>query len=159
MPRQPMWSADDHPVVNLTWQEAADYCAWVRGRLPTEAEWEFAARAAANTRYPWGDAFDPSRANGARTNGRDRWPYTAPVASFPANPFGLHDMIGNVWEWTSDWHQRGAPAPSGPESPYFRRAVRGGSWINNPESLRLDRRLGLSPAGRHNFYIGFRCAR
>jgi formylglycine-generating enzyme required for sulfatase activity len=158
-PRQPMWSAGDHPVVNLTWEDAAGYCEWIGGRLSTEAEWEFAARAAANTRYPWGDDFDPNRANGARTAGRDRWPYTAPVASFPPNPFGLYDMIGNVWEWTSDWVQRGAPPPAGPQSATFRKAVRGGSWINNPDSLRVDRRLGLSPAGRHNFYIGFRCAR
>lgn len=161
LPRQPLWSGDDHPVVNLTWAEAGAYCAWAGGRLPTEAEWELAARAGSSARYPWGRAFDPDRANGTRQAGRDRFPQTAPVASFPPNAFGLYDMVGNVWEWTSDWHRRGARdgAPPGPDSADFLKTVRGGSWINRPENLRLDRRLGLSPAGRHNLYVGIRCVR
>jgi hypothetical protein len=146
LPRQPSYSADDHPVVNITWDEAAAFCAHAGGRLPTEAEWEFAARAGSSTNYPWGQTFDPDQANGLGEQGRDRWRGTAPVASFPPNRFGLHDMVGNVWEWTSDAH------PSG-------RALRGGAWINRPPSLRVNRRVGLSAIGRQNLYVGIRCVR
>ena len=161
LPRQPQWSAPDHPVVNLTWQDAGAFCAWAGGRLPTEAEWTFAARAGATTVFPWGDAFNPDMANGTRTLGKDRFPQTAPAGSFPPNAFGLYDMIGNVWEWTADPYRGAAQdAAETPEAGALDlRTVRGGAWINRKENLRVSRRVGLSAAGRHNLYVGIRCAR
>ena len=164
-PRQPWWSSDAHPVVNVTWNEAAAFCSAQGGRLPTEAEWEFAARAGnSQTIYPWGDAFDPSFANGMGMPAPDASAFAAPVGSHRPNGFGLHDMIGNVWEWTDDWYREGggwtvatrnAP-PAGSASDL--KTVRGGSWDSARGNLRASRRLGLSPSQRFNLYVGFRCA-
>ncbi|MGH8637526.1 MAG: SUMF1/EgtB/PvdO family nonheme iron enzyme, partial [Burkholderiales bacterium] len=106
MPRQPDWYAQpDHPVVNITWDEARAYCAWAGGRLPTEEEWEHAARGGLDGRlFPWGDEFR-GQGNADDTMGPDRWTTTAPAGSFDPNGFGLRDMAGNVWEWTADWHR------------------------------------------------------
>ncbi|HXW03729.1 MAG TPA: SUMF1/EgtB/PvdO family nonheme iron enzyme, partial [Vicinamibacterales bacterium] len=165
LPTQPHWSDHDHPVVNLSWNEAAAYCGSIGGRLPTEAEWELAARGGENERYPAGEAFDPEGVNGMSVTGKDRWGFTAPVGSFPANGFGLHDMTGNVWEWTADWYREGPgwtqptlmdPAP---DSASYLKTVRGGSWDSSPRNLRITRREGLSAGGRHNLYVGIRCAR
>ena len=154
MPRQPNWFADaGHPVMNVTWDEAAGFCAWARGRLPSEAEWLQAARGGSEGReYPWGDVF-AGEANLQGQRGADRWAFTAPSGSFAPNAYGLFDMIGNVWEWTSDaFKQKEWPG-------YDMRVVRGGSWDNLPERARLNARFGLSRNGRHNIYVGFRCAR
>lgn len=159
LPRQPHWSGDDHPVVNLTWGEASAFCKWTGGRLPTEAEWEAAASAGVANQYWWGDAWDPSRANALGLGGRDTWPYTAPVASFAPNALGLYDTIGNVWEWTSDVFRRDRSSAAERALPALLRTIRGGSWANRPENVRLPRRQGLSEAGRHNLYVGVRCAR
>jgi formylglycine-generating enzyme required for sulfatase activity len=166
VPRQPRWSTDLHPVVNVTWNEALTFCKAAGGRLPTETEWEFAARAGQFADiFPWGDAFSPDRANGAGLGGADRWEFAAPAGSYPPNPHGLFDMTGNVWEWTSSWYREGkgwtdppsaAPAP---RSSADLRAVRGGSWDSSPQNLRISRRVGLSPSDRHNLSVGFRCAR
>lgn len=157
LPRQPYWSGNDHPVVNLTWSEASAFCAWAGGRLPSEAEWEAAARAGATGLYWWGDDWDGSRANALGLGGADTWPYTAPVASFPPNALGLYDTVGNVWEWTADLYR---PDPgSAAALPGTLRTIRGGSWANRPENVRIPQRQGLSVSGRHNLYVGIRCAR
>jgi formylglycine-generating enzyme required for sulfatase activity len=165
LPRQPQWSSEDHPVVNVTWDEAREFCEAHDGRLPTEGEWEFAARGGRfDSIFPWGNSYSAEAASGGGVRGRDEWQFAAPVASFPANPHGLFDMVGNVWEWTSDWFRTGdgwtqpAAAPAAGSAAYLK-TVRGGSWDSSAHSLRVSRRLGLSPADRHNLYVGFRCAR
>jgi hypothetical protein len=159
LPRQPHWSGENHPVVNLTWGEASGFCAWAGGRLPTESEWEAAARAGGTGQYWWGDAWDASRANALGLADQDTWPYTAPVASFPPNALGLYDTVGNVWEWTADVFRRDPSSAAERARPALLRTIRGGSWANRPENVRLPRRQGLSEAGRHNLYVGIRCAR
>jgi formylglycine-generating enzyme required for sulfatase activity len=166
MPRQPWWSTDLHPVVNVTWNEALAFCQERGGRLPTEAEWEFAARGGNFADiFPWGDGFSSDRANGMGVGAADRWQFAAPVGSYPPNVHGLFDMTGNVWEWTSGWYREGKgwiDPPSetpAPRSINHLRTVRGGSWDSSPQNLRISRRIGLSPTDRHNLYVGFRCAR
>jgi formylglycine-generating enzyme required for sulfatase activity len=159
MPRQPEWYADaTHPLVNVTWDEAQAYCGWLGGRLPTEEEWEYAARGKLEGRlFPWGDEFS-GQANALLTVPTETWAETAPVGSFPPNGFGLHDMAGNVWEWTASLHRPSHDAAS-PQDGYERRTIKGGSWNNAPRQLRASDREGLSRRGRHNLYVGFRCVR
>jgi formylglycine-generating enzyme required for sulfatase activity len=166
MPRQPRWSGDAFPVVNTTWDEAQAFCAAAGGRLPNEAEWEFAARAGRpDTVFPWGNAYQPGFVNGLGLATGDAWAEASPVGSFPASRYGLFDMIGSVWEWTADWYREGpgwtAPSRDTPSrsSTAFLKTVRGGSWDNHRISLRISARIGLSPASRQNYYVGFRCAR
>jgi len=119
-----------HPVTCLSAADAAAYCRWAGGRLPTQAEWEAAARAGATTRYPWGDNFDPRRANTwtlpthatARPQA-DGWEFTAPVRSFPPNAWGFYDVIGNVFEFCADLPPR---LPQKATQPLT--SARGGSW-------------------------------
>ena len=171
MPRQPEWYADGmHPVVNVTWDEAAAYCAWAGGRLPTEAEWEHAARGGLDGKlFPWGDEFT-GQANGRHNLKTEQFDFTAPTATFPPNAFGLYDMAGNVWEWTSSaftlTHAStptgGAGAPNAAPAlgrPYDLRTIKGGGWDNLIPRLRVSERAPLSREGRHNLYIGFRCVR
>jgi formylglycine-generating enzyme required for sulfatase activity len=164
LPRQPAWHTDEHPVVNVTWEDVRDFCAWAGGRLPTEAEWEYAARAGSETVYPWGDAFDTNRANGLGQAGADRWRETAPVRSFPPNANGLFDVVGNVWEWVNDWYWDATYAelpgedPAGPAEG-TERVLRGGSWDNEPPDLRVAFRIKLPQTARVNLYAGGRCAR
>jgi formylglycine-generating enzyme required for sulfatase activity len=150
MPRQPEWYADaTHPLVNVTWDEAQAYCGWMGGRLPTEEEWEYAAR---------GNLEFSGQANALLTVPTETWAETAPVGSFPPNGFGLHDMAGNVWEWTASLHRPSHDAAP-PQDGYERRTIKGGSWNNAPRQLRVSDREGLSRRGRHNLYVGFRCVR
>ena len=153
---------EDRPIVNVTWEEAQAFCYLSGGRLPTEAEWEYAARGGKDGLvYPWGDTLTHEYANYGGAVGSDQWRYTAPVASFPATGFGLHDVIGNVWEWCADWvdgnYYLKSPEtdPTGPASGE-ERVARGGSWGFGPRYLRLSARVMARPDSRGD-NIGFRC--
>ena len=157
-------SGPDHPVVDVAWHEAKAYCESTGGRLPTEAEWEYAARGGKKgLKYPNANELTHEDANFKGTGGRDTFGYTSPVGSFPPSGYHLYDMAGNVWEWTADWYDgdyyRKSPAkdPPGPETGELR-VLRGGSWNFNPSGLRVSARARFDPALRVN-YFGFRCAR
>jgi gamma-glutamyl hercynylcysteine S-oxide synthase len=144
----------NRPVVEVSWYEAAAYCAWAGGRLPTEPEWECAARCGREgVVYPWGTQKpDEHRAN---FSGGPRHP--TPVGLYPegATPGGIEDMAGNVWEWVKDgWGKYSAKEATRDET----RVIRGGSWSYNPGWLRVSNRYRLVPVGRY-VYVGFRCVR
>jgi formylglycine-generating enzyme required for sulfatase activity len=182
---------DDHPVVHVAYRDAAAYAAWAGKELPTEAEWEFAARGGLeDAEFAWGDEFTPDGRHMANTwQGAfpvenletDGYARTSPVGTFPPNGFGLYDMIGNVWEWTSDWwssrHPGDASKPccvpvnprGGPEQASHdprlsnitipRKVLKGGSHLCAPNYCRRYR-----PAARHpepvdtsTSHVGFRC--
>jgi len=155
MPRQPDWIVtSQHPVVHVTWDEASAFCEAWQGRLPTELEWEYAARGGAPGRlFPWAGGFD-GQANLEDEKNDDRFPFTSPAGSFAPNGFGLFDMIGNVWEWTADRYDAQAPADR-----FDVRAVRGGSWITGPRLARISERAGVARTTRHPREVGFRCVR
>lgn len=164
-PRQPLWNrGNTRPVVNITWEEARDVCGWMGGRLPTEAEWEYAARGGTDGQlFPWGNELVHRLVNSEYAGKAEGWNRTAPVGSFPANGYGLHDMSGNVWEWTADWYRESYAAagrvdPQGPTAG-SRKVIRGGSWDSSWRRLRLSCRFAFPPDGRYNLYIGARCAR
>ena len=173
--RNPGFSAgDDHPVTCVNWNDAQAYVEWLSAetgghyRLPTEAEWEYAARAGSATKYSWGDDVGSNRANCMNDDSEDfpgcgdSYEYTAPVGSFPANAWGLHDLHGNVWEWVQDcWNDsyQGAPSDgSAWESGRCGvRVVRGGAWSSHARALRSASRFLFDRADRLNLY-GFRLA-
>lgn len=152
-------SFGDHPVTYVSWYGAQAYCEWVGGSLPTEAQWEYAARGTDNRIYPWGNQ-SPSEelANYVLNVGN-----TTPVGSYPlgASPFGAWDMAGNVWEWVADWYgadyYSSSPEanPQGPETG-SNKVLRGGSWLNNQPYLRAASRVDYTPDHGDNL-IGFRC--
>jgi hypothetical protein len=167
-PRLKPWANSDFngpklPILGITWDEVVAYCDWSGKRLPTEAEWEKAARGVDGRKYPWGNQWDPSKVirygnSGGKTHPVDR------TYDTHRSPFGAVDMLGNVWQWVQDWYRkdyyRNAPDrnPKGPASG-TRRVVRGGSWVNgNPSGFRAATRHVSQPV---NWYdgLGFRCAK
>jgi formylglycine-generating enzyme required for sulfatase activity len=179
---------DDHPVVHVSWLDATAYARWASKRLPTEAEWEFAARGGLDNKpYAWGDQA-PTDANCRanlwqgdfphRNTARDGYERTSPVKAFPPNGYGLYDMSGNVWQWCADWYQRdlyrrragqGVPDnPAGPERssdprrPFMPlRVQKGGSFLCHDSycsRYRPSARYGCSPDTGMS-HIGFRCVR
>src|SRR5688572_16429831 len=159
MPRQPGGYADEtRPAVNVTWSEADAYCQWIGARLPTEAEWEHAARGGADGKlFPWGDEFT-GQANARHNLKSEQFNFTAPVATFPPNAYGLYDMSGNVWEWTASAFTR-THGHKPDNTGYDLRTIKGGGWDNLIPRLRVSERAALSRSGRHNLYVGFRCVR
>ncbi len=171
-PGDARYDVPDFPVTHVTWQDAASFCAWTGGRLPTEAEWELAARGYGNNTFPWGKVYSPRLANHGAfaddpTDGRDGFVGLAPVGSFPdgATPTGLLDMAGNAAEWVADWYDhdeqlfgygRGAQVnPKGPPSGALGHVIRGGSFREGAHQLRTAARRAWPFAERD---VGFRCA-
>ena len=164
----------DYPVLFINWHGAQTYCQWRGARLPTEAEWEKAARGGLEGKfYPWGDTFDGERVNFCDRNCEfshanqdydDGHKNTAPVGSYAPNGYGLYDMAGNVWEWVADWYDEDYYAnspdsnPGGPASGQYR-VLRGGSWYNHfGFYYRAALRYKYDPSSQYSI-VGFRCAR
>jgi iron(II)-dependent oxidoreductase len=165
--RRPMYwddsrfNAPDQPVVGVTWKEAREYCTWAGLRLPTEAEWEYAAAAGRQLAYPTATGeISSDLANTLGTGGRDRWEFTSPVGSFPPNPFGLYDMAGNAWEWTSsafaDYPYASSDGREEDKAGSLR-VLRGGSWHSTPDYCRSAARHRFASHLRYD-YAGFRVA-
>ena len=161
------WGRGNRPVINVSWHDARDYAVWLseqtgkRYRLPSEAEWEYATRAGTTMEYSWGNTAGSGNANCDGCGSRWDNDGTAPVGSFGASDFGLHDMHGNVWEWVEDcWHgsYQGAP-PDGTAwttgGDCAKRGLRGGSWVDSPPRLRAAFRLRCTPTDRYSD-TGFR---
>jgi len=169
------WGRGNRPVINVSWDDAVAYAEWLsqqtgkKYRLPTEAEWEYAARAGTQTYYGWGNVASHEYANygkeeccGSLVQGKDQWEFTAPVCSFAANSFGLCDMAGNVWEWTCSAYEEkynGEELKCVGQADNRLLVIRGGGWFNGVRSLRASNRNWLTRATRYNIDMGFRVVR
>jgi len=149
----------DHPVIGISWAQAQEYCGWAKRRLPTEAEWEKAARGTDERVYPWGNT-DPTA---ELANFNHQFNETVQVGMYEngASPYGVLDMAGNVWEWVADGYQSDFYSRSPKEnpisnSPVNRRVLRGGNWDSNADGIRVTNRFWAFP-GRNDI-DGFRCA-
>jgi formylglycine-generating enzyme required for sulfatase activity len=157
----------EHPVASISWREAERYCRWVSGHLPTEAQWERAARGDSARTFPWGRVWNPKLANHGAGDGseneQDGFRFAAPVDAFADGQsfYGLLNMAGNVWEFVADRYgaydaQAGAVEPEGPRSG-SERVIRGGSWRTPVHALRASARARI-PEGERRADVGFRCA-
>ncbi len=163
MPSQPSWNDDNHPVVNVSFEMAEAYAKWAGKRLPTEAEWEYAAKGGKSTvNFIWSGTDHRNYANYTGTGEKDNFENTSPVGSFAPNGYGLYDMTGNVREWCSDWYFEKYPGgevanPKGPLQGK-RKVVRGGSWNYEARYLDVSNRDKSTPNNKV-YDLGFRCAK
>jgi formylglycine-generating enzyme required for sulfatase activity len=168
-PDDETWGRGNRPVINVSWHDAVAYTKWLSHqtgqpyRLPTEAEWEYAARAGTETDYWWGHEIGTNQANAEGSGSQWSGQQTAPVGSFVSNPFGIYDTVGNIWEWCADnWHKnyKGAPSDgsaweSGGE--VYTRVLRGGSWSFSPINCSAALRSKITSVVKDND-MGFRVA-
>ena len=168
LPQDGGYGRGRNPVGNVSWEDAKAFVEWLRQttglafRLPSEAEWEYVARSGSKEDFPWGDTFDPDLANGPDTSGKDQWSGPSPVGSFRANAFGVHDMIGNVWEWVQDCYRGdyvGAPFDGSADDrdDCTNRIFRGGSFYSFTKYMRVSYRAA-DGSTKGNITIGFRLA-
>jgi formylglycine-generating enzyme required for sulfatase activity len=152
-------SGPDYPITHIQWHEARAYCKRRGHRLPSEAEWEYAARAGSQGDNPWGEGVDRDALWYAGNSVR----MVSPVGRKKANAFGLHDMMGNVWEWVEDWYsphyyeESPVDNPPGPEQISFH-VVRGASWLDEAENIRVTIRYPGETDMTEDFWVGVRCA-
>jgi sulfatase modifying factor 1 len=151
----------EQPITHIKWREASSYCHKVGKRLPTEAEWEYAARAGSKTKFPWGDEIDDDYLWYAGNSPRE----VPQVGKKKPNAWGLHDMMGNVWEWTEDWlshdYYKNSPVknPMGPEKRQSFRVIRGASWMIDEQYNRVTTRHGGMSDPTLSYWVGVRCAK